>query len=124
MIKKGVNVNLYNKIWHEYTKKDKELQFPIDGTFDLAKLQYLQQCMMERKVRPAMFECLGRLLNPPPMPPVTLTNALIMRDIVTQQLMDIDISDNAPSSVNTVDYVNERNEAHYSNSRPIYEHVR
>ncbi|KAJ1136967.1 hypothetical protein NDU88_003380 [Pleurodeles waltl] len=57
------------------------------------------------------------------MPPVTLTNALIMRDVVTQQLMDIDISDNAPSIVNTVDYVNERNDAHYSNSRPIYEHV-
>ncbi|KAJ1087514.1 hypothetical protein NDU88_000681 [Pleurodeles waltl] len=68
--------------------------------------------------------CLGRLLKPPPMPPVTLTNALIMRDVVTEQLMDIDISDNAPSSVSTVDYVNERNDAHYSNSRPIYEHMR
>ncbi|KAJ1099264.1 hypothetical protein NDU88_004367 [Pleurodeles waltl] len=68
-------------------------------------------------------DCFGRLLKPPPMPPVTLTNALIMRDVVTQQLMDIDISDNAPPSVNRVDYVNERNEPHYSNSRPIYEHV-
>ncbi|KAJ1097575.1 hypothetical protein NDU88_002693 [Pleurodeles waltl] len=66
----------------------------------------------------------GASVETTPMPPVTLTNALIMRDVVTQQLMDIDISDNAPSSVNTVDYVNERNDAHYSNSRPIYEHVR
>ncbi|XP_078541688.1 uncharacterized protein LOC144827141 [Lissotriton helveticus] len=72
---------------------------------------------------PMCCQCLGRMLKPPPMPPVTVTNALIMRDIVTQQLMDIDISDNSPTDTNTVDYVNERNEAHYSNSRPIYEHV-
>ena len=56
MLKKGVSVNLYNRLWRKYTRKNKDLQWPIDGTFDLQKLQYLQQCLLERKARQAMFE--------------------------------------------------------------------
>ncbi|KAJ1189446.1 hypothetical protein NDU88_006191 [Pleurodeles waltl] len=108
----------------DITKREAKETF--EGMQELRAKNFVINTMVERLFDHCnvLLECLGRLLKPTPMPPVTLTNALIMRDVVTQQLMDIDISDNAPSSVNTVDFVNERNDAHYSNSRPIYEHVR
>ena len=56
MVKKGVHVNLWNTIWHRYTRKGGDLQWPLDGSFDISKLQYLQTCMIEQNARHAMWE--------------------------------------------------------------------
>ncbi|KAJ1121219.1 hypothetical protein NDU88_009339 [Pleurodeles waltl] len=50
-------------------------------------------------------QLIGRILKTPAMPPVTLTNALIMQDIV-EHLMQIEYSDNAVNIQNDSDYVN------------------
>ena len=56
MVKKGVHINLWNSVWHRYTRKGGELQWPLEGTFELSKIQYLQKCMLEQNARHAMWE--------------------------------------------------------------------
>ncbi|KAJ1198996.1 hypothetical protein NDU88_002834 [Pleurodeles waltl] len=66
----------------------------------------------------------GRMITPPPVPPITVSNALIMREVVTQQLMDIDISDNVPQPhIVSPDPANERTNVLYTTMLPIYEPI-
>ncbi|KAJ1198575.1 hypothetical protein NDU88_002414 [Pleurodeles waltl] len=57
MIQKyGLGVNIWCTLWHKYTAKDKELQWPLDGSFDNEILCYPQECLYKKKSRQAVWE--------------------------------------------------------------------
>ena len=56
MVKKGMHVNVWHTLWRKYTRGNIDLQWPVDGSFDILKIEYLQSCLLDQKVRHAMWE--------------------------------------------------------------------
>lgn len=42
-IKYGICPIMYNALWNKYTKGDPQLQWPLEGTMDPHKLEYLEK---------------------------------------------------------------------------------
>ncbi|KAJ1163027.1 hypothetical protein NDU88_003490 [Pleurodeles waltl] len=56
-VKHGLSSIMYSTLWNKYTRADPELRWPIHGSFDLRKIEYVEQCMCKRKSRQDMFDC-------------------------------------------------------------------
>lgn len=57
-LKKGLASIMYIHKWHDLTAKNKDLQFPCNGTYDITKLAYLRQMLhiKGKKIRPIEWE--------------------------------------------------------------------
>ncbi|KAJ1182925.1 hypothetical protein NDU88_008102 [Pleurodeles waltl] len=57
-VKYGIGPIIWSDIWRKRTKGSSDLQWPIHGTFDKDKLDYLQERLFVTKSRPGMFDSL------------------------------------------------------------------
>ena len=52
----GYSVVFFTDIWFKYTRGNDTLQFPKNGTFNIQSIVYLEQCLLEKKARQAMWD--------------------------------------------------------------------
>ncbi|KAJ1157602.1 hypothetical protein NDU88_010307 [Pleurodeles waltl] len=57
--KYGLVAVAYSKLWHKYTKKDSESQWPLMGSFDDHKIETLEIALRSNKTTPTMLDSIG-----------------------------------------------------------------
>ncbi|KAJ1209613.1 hypothetical protein NDU88_004987 [Pleurodeles waltl] len=56
-VKYGLSSIMYSTLCNKYTRADPELCWPMHGSFDLRKIDYVEQCTCERRSGQDMFDC-------------------------------------------------------------------
>ncbi|XP_078518074.1 uncharacterized protein LOC144782567 [Lissotriton helveticus] len=58
-LKYGLVAVAYSRLWHKYTKKDQESQWPLIGSFNDAKISVLETALCNNKTTPTMLDSFG-----------------------------------------------------------------